>query len=42
MSAALVGNLEAYPWPGNVRELGNILERAVLLVGAGWFGPARL
>jgi DNA-binding NtrC family response regulator len=27
--------LEAYPWPGNVRELRNVVERAVVLTGAG-------
>jgi len=27
--------LEGYDWPGNVRELQNLMERAVLLAGAG-------
>ncbi|MBI3099738.1 MAG: sigma-54-dependent Fis family transcriptional regulator [Planctomycetes bacterium] len=29
-----------YAWPGNVRELGNILERAVVLVGGDTIRPA--
>jgi len=32
----------AYDWPGNVRELRNILERAVILAGAGTITPAHL
>jgi two-component system, NtrC family, response regulator AtoC len=28
-------SLEAYPWPGNVRELKNVVERAIVLAGAG-------
>ena len=27
--------LEAFPWPGNVRELKNVVERAIVLAGAG-------
>jgi DNA-binding NtrC family response regulator len=27
--------LEQYPWPGNVRELSHVVERAVLMAGAG-------
>ncbi len=27
--------LTAYPWPGNVRQLRHVIERAVLLLGAG-------
>ena len=27
--------LESYSWPGNVRELQNVVERAVILAGAG-------
>jgi DNA-binding NtrC family response regulator len=27
--------LEAYAWPGNVRELRNVIERALVLCGAG-------
>jgi two-component system response regulator AtoC len=29
------GALESYPWPGNVRELKNVVERAIVLAGAG-------
>ncbi len=28
-------SLEAFPWPGNVRELKNVVERAIVLAGAG-------
>jgi two-component system, NtrC family, response regulator AtoC len=34
--------LEAYPWPGNIRELRNMIERAVLLCGAGPIGLAHV
>ena len=27
--------LENFPWPGNVRELKNVVERAIVLAGAG-------
>jgi DNA-binding NtrC family response regulator len=32
----------SYGWPGNVRELRNILERAVILAGAGTIGTLHL
>jgi DNA-binding NtrC family response regulator len=32
----------AYDWPGNVRELRNVLERAVILAGAGTITTAQL
>ncbi|MFZ5426875.1 MAG: sigma 54-interacting transcriptional regulator [Thermodesulfobacteriota bacterium] len=32
--------LLAYDWPGNVRELQNLMERAVLLAGAGPIGKS--
>lgn len=31
-----------YPWPGNVRELKNLMERLVVLKGAGLIDPADL
>jgi transcriptional regulator with GAF, ATPase, and Fis domain len=31
--------LMRYPWPGNVRELENLVERVVVLKGAGWIEP---
>lgn len=34
--------LLAYPWPGNVRELFNVIERALLLRGAGPIDRAHL
>ncbi len=34
-SAEALRALRAYRWPGNVRELENVVERAVLLAGAG-------
>jgi two-component system, NtrC family, response regulator AtoC len=34
--------LRSYPWPGNVRELRNVIERAVLLAGAGGIAPEHL
>jgi DNA-binding NtrC family response regulator len=34
-SADAMRALRAYRWPGNVRELENVVERAVLLAGAG-------
>ena len=35
LSSEVLGLLHRYPWPGNIRELRNVLERAVLLCGAG-------
>ena len=35
LEAAALAALEAYLWPGNIRELRNMIERAVLLCGAG-------
>jgi DNA-binding NtrC family response regulator len=35
ISAAAGERLCAYAWPGNVRELRNVIERAIILVGAG-------
>ncbi len=34
--------LAGYNWPGNVRELRNVLERAVILAGAGTITAAHL
>ncbi|OYW07140.1 MAG: hypothetical protein B7X11_00445 [Acidobacteria bacterium 37-65-4] len=34
--------LRGYRWPGNVRELRNVMERAVILAGAGWIEAAHL
>lgn len=34
--------LMSYPWPGNIRELRNVIERAVVLSGAGAIGIAEL
>ncbi|QJT08934.1 sigma-54-dependent transcriptional regulator [Oceanidesulfovibrio marinus] len=34
-SAEAVAWLKSYEWPGNVRELQNLMERSVLLAGAG-------
>ena len=31
----MLDNLLAYDWPGNVRELENVLERALIVSGAG-------
>jgi DNA-binding NtrC family response regulator len=31
--------LMRYPWAGNVRELENLVERIVVLKGAGWIEP---
>ncbi len=33
--SAAIEALERYDWPGNVRELQNVIERSVLLSGAG-------
>jgi two-component system, NtrC family, response regulator AtoC len=35
LGAEVIATLEAYTWPGNIRELRNMIERAVLLCGAG-------
>lgn len=35
ISMACMDILQRYNWPGNIRELQNIMERAVLLLGAG-------
>ena len=35
VSPAVLGAFERHNWPGNVRELRNVLERAVILAGAG-------
>ncbi len=35
VSSEVLALLQRYPWPGNIRELRNVLERAVLLCGAG-------
>ncbi len=35
-------SLEAHDWPGNVRELRNVLERAVVVRGAGEIEPRDL
>ena len=32
--------LRRYTWPGNVRELENLVERIVVLKGAGWLEPS--
>jgi transcriptional regulator with PAS, ATPase and Fis domain len=42
LPAETVGALTAYGWPGNVRELRNVVERAVLLAGAGVVEPRHL
>jgi DNA-binding NtrC family response regulator len=34
--------LEDYAWPGNVRELRNVMERALILAGAGLILPEHL
>jgi DNA-binding NtrC family response regulator len=38
----LLQEFESYDWPGNVRELRNVLERAVVLCGAGVLGRQNL
>lgn len=38
----LLQDFDAYDWPGNVRELRNVLERAVVLCGAGTLGRQHL
>jgi transcriptional regulator with PAS, ATPase and Fis domain len=30
-----IGALVTYPWPGNEQELEDVVERAVMLMGAG-------
>jgi two-component system, NtrC family, response regulator AtoC len=42
LGADVIAALEAYPWPGNIRELRNMIERAVLLCGAGPIAMAHL
>ncbi|MBL8620078.1 MAG: sigma 54-interacting transcriptional regulator [Myxococcales bacterium] len=42
LDGAVLAALEAYPWPGNVRELRAVIERAVLLAGAGPIGVRHL
>ncbi|HTJ47721.1 MAG TPA: sigma 54-interacting transcriptional regulator, partial [Kofleriaceae bacterium] len=42
MSAEALAALQAYSWPGNIRELRNVIERAVLLGGAGPIVPKHL
>jgi two-component system, NtrC family, response regulator AtoC len=39
LSPAVVSRLQAYNWPGNVRELENMVERALILCGAGALKP---
>jgi DNA-binding NtrC family response regulator len=34
--------LKVYSWPGNIRELENVLERMVIVKGAGTLGLADL
>ncbi len=42
VDSALLQEFESYDWPGNVRELRNVLERAVVLCGAGVLGRQHL
>jgi two-component system response regulator AtoC len=42
LGAEVLVALEAYTWPGNIRELRNMIERAVLLCGAGPIGLQHL
>ena len=35
LTEAHIRHLQTYDWPGNVRELKNVVERAVILSGAG-------
>lgn len=35
LTAGAVQRLQDYEWPGNVRELQNVVERAVIVSGAG-------
>jgi two-component system, NtrC family, response regulator AtoC len=42
LGADALDALEGYLWPGNIRELRNMIERAVLLCGAGPIGVAHL
>jgi len=42
LGADALAALEAYLWPGNIRELRNMIERAVLLCGAGPISVAHL
>jgi DNA-binding NtrC family response regulator len=40
ISRAVSDALKAYDWPGNIREFRNVMERAVILAGAGDIDPA--
>jgi transcriptional regulator with PAS, ATPase and Fis domain len=42
ISAEALATLQQYSWPGNIRELRNVIERAVLLCGAGPILPSHL
>ncbi|HET7501945.1 MAG TPA: sigma 54-interacting transcriptional regulator [Kofleriaceae bacterium] len=42
LSAEALDQMRGYNWPGNVRELKNVIERAVLLCGAGPILPEHL
>ncbi len=35
VATSAMASLSRYPWPGNIRELENVVERAVILAGAG-------
>ena len=39
---AAMSLLLGYAWPGNIRELKNVIERAVVLAGAGTIAPEHL
>jgi DNA-binding NtrC family response regulator len=41
-SAEALAALHRHNWPGNIRELRNVVERAVLLAGAGVIAPNHL
>jgi DNA-binding NtrC family response regulator len=42
IAPAALAMLVEYSWPGNIRELRNMMERAVLLCGAGPIEPVHL
>jgi DNA-binding NtrC family response regulator len=42
LSHAVLAKLQAHAWPGNVRELKAVVERAVLLAGAGELRPSHV